>query len=255
LKFKLYRGYLIVTQGAISDLEHLNMVIDTGTDPTVINRRVATRLRLKLERGSMGTLGGSVPAWQVKLPWFQIGPVTARDLGVLVEDLSFLEKELGTRVDALVGLDVLGRASFIVDYQANEISFGPRLLHGDAVAFQHKPPFITVPITLDNHAFEVLVDTAASSLMLFKARTPTAGFKPSGTLRHSRNFAGRFDRQRIELTRVSLGRSQIGRQSAFLVEDLDRGRDQHFDGLLNPATFGVRQLSFDFEQSQLSWTR
>jgi len=37
----------------------------------------------------------------------RLGPIEAEGVPVLVRDLSFIEQDLGVRVDAMVGLDVL----------------------------------------------------------------------------------------------------------------------------------------------------
>ena len=52
----------------------------------------------------------SVQARIVVLPSLLLGPVRAESLPVLTQDLSFFQKALGQKVDAIVGMDVLKRA-------------------------------------------------------------------------------------------------------------------------------------------------
>ena len=54
------------------------------------------------------------------LPNVRIGPAHAAGLQSLVADLSFAEKSLGIRIDAIVGLDVLGHEAFSIDYRARQ---------------------------------------------------------------------------------------------------------------------------------------
>ena len=44
---------------------------------------------------------------------------------VIVQDLSFAEKALGIRVDAMIGFDVLGQSPFTIDYESRKLVFGP----------------------------------------------------------------------------------------------------------------------------------
>jgi len=46
ITFKLYRGYTIIVQGSIGALRNCNLLIDTGAVPSVLDRRVAKKLRL-----------------------------------------------------------------------------------------------------------------------------------------------------------------------------------------------------------------
>ena len=48
-----------------------------------------------------------VDAQQAVLPSVQIGTLRAESLPVLIRDLGFLQKDLGIRIDAVIGLDVL----------------------------------------------------------------------------------------------------------------------------------------------------
>ena len=51
--------------------------------------------------------GQTAPAERVTLPRLDLGPMHAADLSVLAADLASVGQRLGTRLDAIVGLDVL----------------------------------------------------------------------------------------------------------------------------------------------------
>src|SRR4051794_30344685 len=46
IALKLYRGYTIVARGSIGNLKNLNFLIDTGAVPSILDRRIAKKLRL-----------------------------------------------------------------------------------------------------------------------------------------------------------------------------------------------------------------
>jgi aspartyl protease len=254
LKFKLYRGYLIVTHGTIANLEDLNLLIDTGADPSVVDRRIAEKLHSKLNVVGMTTIKGKVPAWQTTLPSFEIGPISSRDVRVLVQDLSFLEKGLGIRIDGLIGLDLLRHNSFTVDYRSEHIRFGGNAFTGPGLDFGHDPNFVTIGMTLDGRPVRLLVDTGASSLMLFRSHWPTDLLMAQNGMRHSTNLAGEFTRRSFELKAVMLGEAKLGRQTAFLVEDQE-DRERQFDGLFSPSALGLTEISFDFEHGKVGWNK
>src|SRR5215469_2003634 len=252
LKFDLYRGYLIVTRGAIGDIQNANFLIDTGTDPSVIDKRIAEKMHFRLETTDLDTIQTRVRTRRTTVPSFLLGPVATQNSTVLVEDLSFLERGLGVRIDALIGFDVLRSTSFILDYRSHHIRFGPSGFSGSGVKFIRNPPFATVAMTLEGRPVQLLLDTAASSLMVFRTHWPTA--PKASTVRHSINLAGDLARQLLDLKSATLGDLHLGRQTAYLVDDETDAR-REFDGLVNPGLLGLRQVSFDFENSRLAWIR
>lgn len=251
LDFDLYRGYLIVTRGAIGDIRNAKFLIDTGTDPSVIDKRIAERMHARLELAGLDTIHTKVPTWRTTVPSFLLGPVATQNSTVLVEDLSFLERDMGIRIDALIGLDVLRSTSFLVDYRSHHIRFGARVRSGSGVRFIHNPPFATVAMTLEGRPVQLLLDTGASSLMLFRTHWPTS---PKSAVKHSINLAGDLARQLLELNSATLGDLELGRQTAYLVDD-EKDARRDFDGLINPGLLGLRQIFFDFENRRLAWDR
>lgn len=259
LGFRLHQDYLIVVEGNLGDLKHQNLLIDTGSDTTILDKRVVRKLQLELEHASLGTISHDVDAWRTVLPTCQVGPITCRNYNVLVQDLSFLERGLGTRVDAIIGLDLMSSLSFTVDYRAKRILFGAPEVMDHKIAFETAPPLVTVPVTLNGRQMRLLVDTGASSLMLFKTRWPEVKpkempfFRPKDETRQSTNIGGELTRHMIALKSMSLGGTELGNKTAFLVDD--RGTTGPFDGLFNPVAIGLREISFDFEHQSFGWAR
>src|ERR1700761_7095445 len=75
LHFDLYRGYLIVARGSGGSGPDLDFLVDTGGNPTVLDRRVAQKLLLPEEPGVLAGINGRVQAGLTTVPSLQIGPI------------------------------------------------------------------------------------------------------------------------------------------------------------------------------------
>ena len=108
IPIKLYQEYLIVVEGRIGNLEHQHLLLDTGTNPSMIDTKVSARLGLQSTARSLALFNRNVESKSVILPDLQFGPLRRQNLEVMVADFSRIASGLGTRIDAVIGLDVLG---------------------------------------------------------------------------------------------------------------------------------------------------
>jgi hypothetical protein len=112
IPFRTYRDYLVVVQGSLGGKPRGNLIIDTGTDPSVIDSRAAQELHMTGVVGKLAVHDQVVDTQQAVLPSVQIGTLRAESLPVLIRDLGFLQKDLGIRIDAVIGLDILSLSNF-----------------------------------------------------------------------------------------------------------------------------------------------
>jgi predicted aspartyl protease len=253
--FRLFRGYLMIVQGNLGTAEATNFLIDTGADPSVIDSKVARTLELNEVDGKLALLNQNTEVKRAVLPSIQIGSLRAESLPILVRDLKFLQSGLGVSVDAVIGLDVLGRTNFVVDYARKKLIFGSVQPLNSRLSFQSSPPFVTVQIEADGQQMNLLLDTGASGLLLFRNRIRDRfpHLTASGE-KSSSNMGGDVRLQQVIFAKMRLGETDFVRQKAFLVEDQrDSGRE--FDGLLGISTLGLTQIAFDFERHMLFWKK
>lgn len=253
--FDLYRDYLIVVRGSAGPLKGLNFLLDTGASPAVLDRRVAEKLQLDQQPASIAVLGGSVQAGQATVPSLEVGPVRRDNLNVVVEDLSFFQKAFPVRIDAVVGLDVLGQSAFEIDYVAREIRFGAVAPLKNSLPLRLQAGLPVVDAQLNHLSVHLLLDTGASALILFKPTSP----RPATPMRVSEvrptpGTIGEFDRKQVWLDSLRLGEAEFGKEPAFLVKGAGNG-PQNFDGLISPAMLGITKLSIDLGRGVFAFSR
>jgi predicted aspartyl protease len=249
LRFDLYRDYLIVARGSAGPLKGLNFLLDTGASPTVIDRRLSQKLHLEELPATIAVLDGSVQAGQATLPSLNFGPMRRDNLPVLIEDLSFFQKALPVHIDAVVGLDVLGQTAFEIDYPSREIHFGPLPQLANSLAMQMKAGLAIVDAELNHVSLHLLVDTGASSLIIFEPSTP----RPISPLKVSAAI-GEAERKQVWLHSVRLGEAQFGQEPAFMVRSRADG-NHDFDGLMSPAALGITKIAIDPGRGLLTFAR
>jgi predicted aspartyl protease len=253
--FQIYRDYLIVVQGSIGDAHELNFILDTGTNPSIVDSKMAQELHMVGTVGRLAVHDQDVEVQQSVSPSVQIGSLRTEPLAVLTRDLSFLQKGLGIRIDAVIGLDVLSQRNFSINYTTKRIVFGSVNLSGPAVPFQSNTSWLVVQMEADGVSLRMLLDTGASGILLFQ-RSARDRLPDLNSLSESMssNMGGEFKLKRVLLRRTKLGDTDFGPQSASIVED-EEDDTRNFDGLLGPCALGLKQIAFDFQRRTLSWKK
>ena len=231
----------------------MTFIIDTGAYPSMVDQRIATILGLRERDGTVGLVNQSVQTKLATLPVVGVGVARVENVPVLVQDLSSVEKTLGRRIDAVVGLDVLGKTSFSINYRTKRLRFGPMERTRSTVSFETGPSFVTVEAQLHDRTVRLLVDTGASALMLFQSRLNPISLS-AGRLAKATNVGGDFQRQAVLIPDMHLGKENLGPQRGFVVADQrDDGRE--FDGVLSVRGLYLEEIGFDFENHEISWKK
>lgn len=252
--FKLYRGYVIVARGSIGNLRNLNFVIDTGAVPSILDRRTAQRLHLTGAVEKLSVFTQELGTKRVIASNVKLGPFHADALPAVVGNLSFVEQTLGTRVDAVVGLDLLNQNSFTIDYQSRKLTIGPIDPSLAAIQYEAHPGYAVVEMKIQKRVFRLLVDTGAGDLFLFASATrdfPEA-VRSLGT-RTGSNMGGEVRVQQMELADAFLGSKPWGRRQVFIFPDSGVKQVDGLSGLLGVASLKARRIGFDPEHRIFAW--
>jgi Aspartyl protease len=250
--FDLLQRHLVVVKGSVGGVRNRTLLIDTGTIPSVIDRRIAAKLRVSSEPSLVVAFGQTTVVGSARSVNMQIGPYDAGQVPATVGDLSYLEP---AGVDAIVGLDVLARTSFRIDYAARRLALAAEGRESWRAPLAIVWPFATVSVTAGGQPMRLLVDTGSRDLVLCKARMPDAllpvpwkGEKviqlPSGPARL----------RRYELRNVTIGDQRWDSLPAFVLDASMAGYPPGIDGVLGVLALGGTRVHFDFEHGELGWS-
>jgi aspartyl protease len=247
LPFKTYGRQLIVVQGSIGSLEKRNFIIDTAAYPSVIDRDIAQKLSLSGHLEELDAVDRTVSSLAVTLPEIEVGPVHATNVRSLVQDLSEVSQRAGIRIDGLVGLDVLAHSSFVIDYDAKKITFGPVEPLPSSVPVVLTNNKLCVDLQAGEKSVRLLVDTGAEQLVLLASHVPW--IPHSDRARTFANLGGSFVMQEVRLDTLLLGDTSLSAEPVYLSTREIPIRS--FDGFLSTIQF--RQVAFDFKRMEFGW--
>ena len=255
LRFDLYHDYLIVARGSVGSQNSLNFLVDTGTNPSVLDRRVAQKLHLQERPSILAGINGRVQAGQATVPSLQFGPIRRENVNMVVTDLSFFSKAIPVPIDGVIGLDIVGQIPFEIDYSASRITFGTVPALKNSLPLEVRGGLAIVSADLNHLSTRLVLDTAASALILFAPPTPAMVSRVNAAaVQQSSSRMGEFERKPVQLRSLSLGQTELREQPAFVVQKRWAGVEE-FDGLMSPALLGITRLAVDTQRGVVEFNR
>ena len=241
--FQLRHDFLVVVGGRIGSFEHLKFIVDTGASRTVVSARFATQLKLRRQPASTIAVGRRLKLEYAMFPEVQVGQLAAVNRQMLVGDLEKIS-EFGVGVDAILGMDILGRCRALeIDYAAQQLRFVKPCTQPNQ---QHAATnYFFVLATLEGRPIHLQVDTGMQGIFLFEkqlrshvknweSKDPVAVFMGSSRL------------EQVHLPSLWLGPVQVS-APVFVMPDRQDGLPEEMDGMLGPRAMNVQRIVLDFE--------
>jgi len=248
ISFDLASDFLVVVEGQAGSLRDLKFIVDTGATRSVIDRKVAARLRLKRHSGRIMNFDRYIPGEWAEVPELRMGPLRAQDIRVTVVNLAEYS-EFAKSIDGIIGLDLLTRSEkFTIDYANKRLYFEP-LASG---THRPVPGCFVVPIVVQGFAMRLGVDTGSSDILLYGDRLKKRPVKVRTEGEPKTVMMGRLKGEQVTLPGVRIG----GREEAITAVMID-GNDERImaglDGYLGVASLHAKRIEFDFARMLLHW--
>lgn len=254
VRFDLLQGYCIVVHGSAGTLKDLNFLLDTGAMHSTFNSQIAGKLDLRDEApAGLVLLGGRVQAESATLPSLEFGPVHLSGLHIYTADLTRFQKVLSLRIDAIIGMDVLGLKPFVIDYGSRVIRFGTSPALPNSLPFRLDQGLVVFDAEIDHRPVHLLLDTGASIVVLFKTDSqPDSGANDPAS--HTPVSSGALERDHVRLRALKVGPAEFRQESAMMVRN-PKPSQIDFDGVMSPAALGISQLSVNLAEGLLEFSR
>jgi predicted aspartyl protease len=248
LNIEIVSGYLVIVRGRIQNFNGLKFIVDTGVTNTVIDRKLADKLRLRRSEGTVLSFAGFKSVQQATIGSLQVGPIRATGLQVYVADLNEFSS-LAKNIDGIVGMGILASAKrFTIDYERRTLLIEP------SDQMERPQPvlkYFAVPANIQDLSTRLLVDTGFPGILLYRDRLVrrlpdmSIGFSTKTDL-------GRLHLERVELPRVQIG-STAQTAKVFLMNGPDANILPDVDGYLGPSSLCKKWIEFNMDLRSLRW--
>ena len=216
MKFELpEKGPVIIVKARVNSEGPFEFLVDTGSSVTVITKETVEALGFQkklsdLKKGSMSCCSSTL----INVGSIQVDDVEAKDIPVVLGNLSTISEEIGAHIDGIIGATLMKNYKVTIDYPKQEIFF-EKLSKGEE---SRRVPFIVVDIMVNcKGPFNFLVDTGASITTITKHISEALGlYEKAGGQRRalSGSFAG------VVMTLAKAESIQVGDAKA---NDIDVG--------------------------------
>ena len=252
--FRLFGNHFVVITGSLGESASRHLLIDTGTNPSVVDRETAQELGLQEIAGQsmdVYVMNATVHTHLAVLPNVTFGPVRRQRIVVTVADLSWLRRLAGIRIDAVIGLDVLDQLKFQIDYSSRKMKFGDVAMSGTKVPITEIDRLLMVAAQVNGTKVNLMVDTGGSSIVLFPDGIPKGSWETApGPAAKISNWAGEGVVQQMEVEHLLLGDRDLG---PSLVVMLNKPPSQNVQGILGISARRFRRITFDLGHSQAAF--
>ena len=255
MAIQVYGGFLVVARGSVNNADNLRFLLDTGASNSAIDRRLAQRLGLHGQPAKVVDFDKTVALEWTEVQEMTFGPERICNVRVMIEDLGYF-RSTGVHVDGVIGLDLLRRESFLVDYARERVVFGPTATGGmPGVPMRADAKSITVEVELDMRPVWMVADTGTRGIVLYEdtLKDLLANYRVEGRS-GAVSLGGPLESRIAIVPRLRLGGQDLERE-VVLISAPGAKRLSGVSGYLGLAALDAKQVAFSFETNQLLWRK
>jgi len=255
MAIQVYGGFLVVARGSVNNADNLRFLLDTGASNSAIDRRLAERLGLHGQPAKVVDFDKTVALEWTEVQEMTFGPERICNVRVMIEDLGYF-RSTGVHVDGVIGLDLLRRESFLVDYARERVVFGPTATGGmPGVPMRADAKSITVEVELDMRPVWMVADTGTRGIVLYEdtLKDLLANYRVEGRS-GAVSLGGPLESRIAIVPRLRLGGQDLERE-VVLISAPGAKRLSGVSGYLGLAALDAKQVAFSFETNQLLWRK
>ena len=246
--FELYEGHMIVVKASLVGTDiTLNVMIDTGASQSILSSKAARKTNAR--RFGIKA-GGSAFGSPTKLDRVIVHGLR---FGARTITMACYSAELPWKnVDLILGLDVLAKSSFTIDYAKKEIEFGStsRLTH--TMRFNRENGLLLVDAGIGSEMYQLSLDSGAPYTCLWQANLGNSLGLLSTQPATMKSMAGTSDVRTTVLPLFRLGAGEWKELPAWIVIGPTKTGAER-DGVVGLGSLHFERVRFDFEQGELSW--
>jgi predicted aspartyl protease len=222
-------------------------LVDTGADCTVIDTRAARRLQLHYlaQTVKYSAVGKTAKARLALVEDLQAGPIAT--------SLACIVGKIPTEgVDIILGLNVLSKHNFEINYERHKIVFDPSDRPSSHVSLEPGGTLIVVKAQVRGKLIRALVDTGAAAHCVFEESQIIRPLDYGGLVAVTPHMGGSSHSSEVALSSLMIGSTEWKDLDAMAMSN---GKPLSWDAVLSVGKLGVKRIYFDFKHRSLSWTR
>lgn len=177
VKFKLFRGHVIVIPVTVNGAGPYDFLLDTGTSTTLITAEFAQVLRLRpVDRIELVTVAGSRIVPRAWLESVAVGARSASNQEALISDLREA-RAVSPEIRGVLGQNFLSRFNYLINYRERRIEFEDgdeleRSLSGERLPIEWREGRALVlarSAATENKRRRFVLDSGIANLLFFTA--------------------------------------------------------------------------------------
>jgi len=255
----VYERHEIVVSVHVNGQGPFSMLVDTDTDPSAVDNRLARRLKLRPSGTSgrgQGVGGGSDQVTPFILSNLTLGPIQAHDVAAVSSDLAPLAQAFGHQIDGVLGRSFLKSRIIQIDFVHRQLDFlnaAPSSIRTARIKYALEVELYGV--TVGNKPVTATLDTGNSHYVTVSghgvAALQLANLAARAKTSSAHGYNGSAQVRTITLPALRIAAVNVGSVPALVFSGQNEEKGEPDINIGNRVLEKFRTVTFDFRGSGL----